>query len=421
MIDEIVSVLSQTIILFSLYFTCFWILVLLNTSKTNPKIKNYPSVTFLIPAYNEEEGIEKTIKSCLNVRYPGTKKIIVINDASKDRTLEIAKKYSNQVEIIDKKKNAGKASALNTGLKKVDTDFFAVVDADSEITHSSLIEAMKQFEREDEEKVGAVISKIMKPDKESGNMLETIQLIEYMMVGVMRFLSSSIQLLHLTPGVLSVYRTKLVKELGGFDPRNMTEDFELGVKVRKAGYLVVYSPDSLVKTETPSKFKVFLKQRIRWSRGFIQTHNKHSDIFFNRKYGLFGMYQFPMNVLGPIIYFLAIFAISFKVYKEIYEFIFKLIYTPDVINWFYLGSIHEFFLGLDPTVDFLIIISFLLFMVFFYSIIEFYGYNFFKHKPLKKFFAFILYIMAYNYIYIYVWIVSLKREIKKEDYSWGTK
>jgi cellulose synthase/poly-beta-1,6-N-acetylglucosamine synthase-like glycosyltransferase len=409
------------IIFVGLYFSIFYILVLLNSKQEKNKIKDYPSVSIAVPAYNEEEGIAKTIESILKLKYPVAIKCYVINDCSVDNTLKIAmkysKKYPDKIFVIDKKKNQGKAEAFNSALKIIKSDYVAVVDADYEVHKNSLMNLMAHFNREDGQEVGAVISK-MRPTNVSKNLLERIQVIEYMMVGLVRSLSAKLGLLHMTPGVLSVYNTKILKKVGGFDKNNMTEDFESAVRVRKAGYLVDYSYESDVYTTTPNKFGPFMKQRIRWSRGFIQTHKKHKDLFFNIKYGLYGMYQFPLNVIGPLLYFLAIFAISFKLYKELYEFIFKLINTPGTITWFSLDSFDDILLGIDPQIDFLILVSFVFFLLFILSSFKFYSYSM-KGQRVKNFFAFVVYIMFYNYIYIYVWIVSIYKEVKGEGYSWG--
>lgn len=419
-IASTISFLSKFIIFVSLYFAIYWFLLLLNVEKKFKNIRNYPSVSLLIPAYNEENGIEKTIKSCLNTKYPGILEIIVINDASKDKTIKIAKKFENKVIIIDKKINQGKAAAINDGLKKASGKIIGIVDADSEISSKAVKNCVSNFGIYDNQKVGAVISK-MKPINENANILERIQLIEYMLVSLIRYFFSFSRLLHTTPGVLSMYDAKVLKEIGGFDPKNLTEDFEVAVRLRKQGYLIGYSYDSPVYTNTPSDFKTFLKQRIRWSRGFIQTHKKHKDIFFNRKYGLFGLYQFPMNIIGPVIFFLAIFTISYNIYRKLYEIIFKLIYTPDLFEIFKFDSLKDFILTLNPKIDLPIFISFLLVLLVYYSIIKFYDYNFFKKSFFKKIIAFIIYLMVYNYIYIYVWIVSIIKEIKTEKYDWGTK
>jgi len=371
---EILFYLTKFILFFGLYFSFLWVLILLNSSSERKfNLKKYPNISLVIPAYNEEIGIEKTIKSCLALKYKGKIQIIVVNDCSTDKTFELANKYKDKITIINKKKNEGKAGAVNSGLKIAKYEYIGVIDADSEIATYSVENAIKYFYQKDKkEEVGAVISK-MKPTNESGNLLERIQLIEYMMVGLMRSMSASIRMLHLTPGVLSIYRKDILDKLGGFDYNNMTEDFEIGVRVRKLGYLIEYAHNSPVYTNTPSTFSIFLKQRIRWSRGFFQTHKKHSDIMFNKKYGMYGMYQFPMNILGPIIYFLAIYLISFKVYKELSKFFFKLINAPDTITWFSIDSVSEFikdlFLTIDPKIDFLITFSLICFSILVYGII----------------------------------------------------
>jgi len=419
--DEFVFYATKFILFFGLYFSFLWVLIMLNsTSRRDSMMKEFPDVSLIIPAYNEEDGIEKTIKSCLSLNYSGKLQIIVVNDCSIDDTLKVANKYKNRITIVDMKKNGGKAAAVNSGLKEVKYDFVGVIDADSRVSSKSVKNAIKLFFQVKEDEVGAVICK-MRPDNEDGSLLERIQLIEYMMVGLIRSMSASIRTLHLTPGVLSIYRMKILKKLGGFDKNNLTEDFEIGVRIRKAGYLVEYSHLSPVFTNTPNKFSIFLKQRIRWSRGFLQTHKKHKDIFFNMKHGLFGMYQFPLNVLGPILYFAAIYLISFKMYKEMYKFFFKLVYAPDTLTWFSFDSIADWYLTIDPKVDFLIGFSLLLFGVLIYGIIKFYDYNFFKKNTLKKVWALIFYVMIYNYVYIYVWIVSIVKELQNEKYDWGTK
>ena len=423
-IETIVSFLTQIIIFFGLYMSIFWILVLINsrTIIEKKKLKDivFPKISIIVPAYNEEDGIEKTIKSLLNLNYPNKVEIIIVNDASTDKTINKINKFSSKIKIIDKKKNAGKAAAINSGLKIAKGDFIGVVDADSEVSRNSLKNLIQHFYYEGGENIGAVISR-MKPTNESKNLLERIQLMEYMFVGLIRHLFSSLRVLHLTPGVLSVYRKDLLIKLGGFDKTNITEDFEVAVRVRKSGYLIKFARDSEVYTTTPNQFNIFLKQRIRWARGFIRTHLKHRDIFFKKKYGIFGIYQFPMNILSPFIYFLAIFAIVFNMYKMIYEFLFKLLNTPDVINWFTFTTINEIILTYNPKIGFLIFTSFTLMMLLIYSVFKIYNYNFFSKDTFKKIIAFIVYIMFFNYIYIYVWSVSIFKEMKREKYNWGTK
>ena len=423
--DSFVSLLTKFIIFFGLYLTIFWILVMLNDDSRRPrKQEKHPDVTILIPAYNEEKGVERTIRSVMELKYNGKIEVIVINDNSSDRTLEIAKKYKDKIRIIDLKKRSGKARALNIALKEVKTEFVAILDADSTITKSSLENGMSHFfSIDDPKKIGAVVSKLL-PENTTGTMLERIQHLEYMMVGLIRHLTSSLRLLDMTVGVLSIYRTKVIVDLKGFDENNLTEDFELGVRIRKSGYYVIFAKDALVYTKIPSSFHLLLKQRIRWARGFIQTHIKHRDVFFRKKYGFYGFYQFPMDIIAPLIFFAAIFTISYHIYKSLYEFFFKLIVTPAVISWFDFGTLQQFFLGMEIKTTLLLSFNLLLFLYLIYSFIQFYNNDYFRNFRKNKFrqiTALVLYILVFNYIYLYIWITSLLREIFRAKFSWGTK
>ena len=418
MIETIIKIIIFT----SLFIITFYVLALFKTEQKSKNIKKYPEVTILIPAYNEEEGIERTIKSALNLNYKGKLKITIIDDCSKDKTAQIAKKYTKyeNVELIQLKRNKGKAKAMNEALKKVNTEFFAVLDADSIIHPDSLKKAIRHFYLKREEPVGAVMSKL-RPENENKNFLERIQVIEYLVVGLIRALSASLRFLHIAPGVLSIYRTEVVKKIGGFDEKNLTEDFELGVRLKKNGYLIDYAYESLVYTKTPNKFKTIIKQRIRWFRGFFRTHLKHKDIYFNKKHGLFGFYEFPVTVLGLFLLYTAVMILSYNIYRAIFEFIFKLIYTPDLIVWFEFRTIQEYLLTANITLLLPIFILILITLFIIRTTIKFYESDFFTKNLPKKIIALILYIMVYNYIYVYIIPRSLYLELRGRRYDWGTK
>ncbi len=410
--------ITNFLILLGVYFSVFWVLVLINKDEKKVNGVEFPEVTILIPVYNEEDSVKKTLDSCLKLSYPNNVRIIVIDDASTDRTPKILEKYLDKIEVIRNKKNLGKAGALNVGLRKVKTMYIAVVDADSTVSRSSLKNAVAEFSKYDN--LGAVICK-MRPINFSRNFLERLQVIEYLMAGFIRNLTSQLSLLHVTPGVLSVYKINVLKKVGGFDKNNLTEDYEVAVRIRKSGYLIGFSERSLVYTRVPSTFKRFIAQRIRWSRGFIQTHKKHRDVFFNKKYGLFGLYQFPMNVAGPILLYLASITITINIYKKAYEFLYKLVNTPDLINLFDFGSLRTFILKINPFIDFTVSFSLVVFLILLYESIKLYNFNFLKKNFFKMILALIIFIVGYNFIYVYIWFVSFIKELRKEGYDWGTK
>ena len=412
-----------TIIIFiSLYILSFYILALFKSQYNVKKLKKHPEVTIIMPAYNEEKGIARTINSCLKLRYEGKIKILVIDDASKDNTSKIVKKFLHHknIELLSLKKNKGKAAAMNEALKKVNTEYFAVLDADSIIDKDSLRNAMPHFFLKREEPIGAVMSKL-KPENENKNFLERIQVIEYLVVGLIRALSASLRFLHIAPGVLSIYKTKVIKKIGGFDPKNLTEDFELGVRLKKNGYLIEYAHESKVYTTTPNSIRNVIKQRIRWFRGFFRTHKKHKDIYFNKKHGLFGFYEFPLTVAGIFMLSIAIMILAYNIYRMIFEFLFKLIYTPDLIVWFEFRTLQEYILTMNLPILLPIAITILLLLFVIRTTIKFYETDFFNKGLFKKILAVILYIMVYNFIYAYIIPRSLYLEFSGKKYDWGTK
>ena len=107
------------------------------------------TTTILIPAYNEEKGIKKTIDSCLEQTIKPDK-IIVVNDGSTDNTLNILKSYGDRIKIINLKKNTGnKSKAQEIGLKHINTDIFITTDADTRLDSEYIKTILKKFKEED--------------------------------------------------------------------------------------------------------------------------------------------------------------------------------------------------------------------------------------------------------------------------------
>ncbi|MBN2112165.1 glycosyltransferase family 2 protein, partial [Candidatus Woesearchaeota archaeon] len=297
---------------FSLWLVLIWLQVMYLEEPKKHRCKETPLVTIAIAAYNEERTIEKTISSIAKADYPKDKiEIIVVNDGSRDRTAdvveELIKKYPDFGIKLISKPNGGKASAINRALEAAKGELFGVVDADSRISPNCMRMMAPYFA---EKNLGAVISRIKvdKPNK----LLERIQRFEYIMSNMIRKLMASIGTLALTPGVLSIYRTKLIRELGGFDENraNLTEDLEIAMRLKYNGYDVKMESESIVYTVVPKTIKGLWRQRIRWARGYIYNHVKYKDMFFSRKHSLFGVFQMPVNILVLILLIINVSIIS---------------------------------------------------------------------------------------------------------------
>ena len=127
--DLIIDVINTVFAFIGIYFTILFLDLFFTYKKRHfhlPEIKRIPSVSIIIPAYNEEETIGDTVKAVKNMIYPKKKEIIIVDDGSKDRTYEIAKKIKG-IKVLTKK-NGGKATALNFGLKHVKGEIVVCVD-----------------------------------------------------------------------------------------------------------------------------------------------------------------------------------------------------------------------------------------------------------------------------------------------------
>lgn len=394
---------------FALMISLFWIQVVYFREDNIRIKKDLPKVSIIIPAYNEGKTISNTINSILNLDYPKNKiEIIVVNDSSTDNTADIVKEFNDVKLINHKHRGLGKASALNAGLKNVTGDFFAVVDADSEIDKNSLKNIMGYFE---DDKTGSVISSIK--IKNPKNIYHHIQRLEYILSTFIRKLMSKIDTLHITPGVLSVYRTKIIKNLGGFDENNITEDLEIALRLRANNYSVKMSPNSITFTNVPSTFKQLWNQRIRWFRGFISNNIKYKDMFMNKKFGAMGWFQLPLNALTLMTVVTLFLLIGYELSTNIYELIFKIALLKE--NLFYsfnFPSIKDLLININIKLMFPLFVSFLL---------SFYLLNK-AHKSMNEKFIFnpalLLYFTVYPLLRTLHWIVAFYKEVVRTKRKW---
>ncbi|MEK6834999.1 MAG: glycosyltransferase family 2 protein [Nanoarchaeota archaeon] len=394
---------------FALLISLFWIQVMYFKESKIEIVNKFPKVSIIIPAYNEEKGIAKTIRSVLNLDYPRDKlEIIVVDDSSKDNTGKVAKGFKEIKLIYNNHRGLGKASALNEGLKHATGKFFAVIDADSEVEESSLKRIIDYFE---DERTGSVISsiKIRNPK----NIYQHIQRLEYILATFIRKLMSKIDTLHITPGVLSVYKTNLIRKLGGFDENNITEDLEIALRLRANNYSVKMSPDSITYTKIPSDFKELWNQRIRWFRGFISNNLKYKKMFMNKKYGAMGRFQLPLNALTFFTIIALFVVISYEIVTWIYNLIFKLILLKwNIIYTINFPSLKELLLSLDIKIYFPLTVSLLL---------SFYLLNK-AHKSMNEKLIFnpaiLIYFTVYPILRTLHWITAFYKEVIRTKRKW---
>lgn len=257
----------------------------------------YPSVSVIVPCYNEEKTAAATVKSILNLDYPRSKlSLILVDDGSKDGTWRALQKFRNHPQVrLLRKENGGKHTAVNLALEQVGTDLVGCLDADSFVTSEALKKIVPYF---NDEKVMAVTPsiKIYEPK----GLLQLIQKNEYSWSIFLRRMLSSLGALYVTPGPFSIFRTCVFRELGGYKKAHMTEDMEMAMRMQKHHYKIVNSHGAHVYTVAPAKLGALVKQRVRWTYGFLNNAFDYRSLFFNKQYGHFGMFIMPIATLSAV-------------------------------------------------------------------------------------------------------------------------
>ena len=261
-----------------------------------------PFVSIIVPAYNEEQVIESTIRSLLTSDYPHFE-IIVVDDGSGDRTSEIVSgKFGGEPLVqLFTVANAGKAAALNFGLRHVKGDVIVALDADTQFPPETIRALARRFV---DPRIGAVAG-----NAKVGNRLNIVtrwQALEYITSQNMdRRAFASLNCITVVPGAVGAWRRELIEQCGGFSNATLAEDQDLTLLIRKLGYKIGYEEAAIAWTEAPDRLGTLARQRFRWAFGTLQCLWKHRDALFRPRYGTLGLVGMPnvwiFQVLFPLI------------------------------------------------------------------------------------------------------------------------
>lgn len=362
------SIVFYILVFLSVYVQLFFLITFLENRKKivvrkgTTKLTKYPKVTIIVPCWNEEKTIYKTVRSILDLNYPKEKiSIFLINDGSTDGTFKVIerfRKYSN-IKIFHKE-NGGKYTALNLGLEHLETDFFGCLDADSIADPESLVRIMGYFEKDS--KVMAVSPSIMAFN--SKNIIQNAQKAEYHMSVYIKKMLGFLGAIHVTPGPLTIFRKKVFNDLGPYRHAHNTEDMEIAYRMQKHHYKIEQCNDAYVYTNTPKTIKKLYKQRLRWIYGFINNTIDYKGMFLKKKYGNFSLFTMPLNLLS-------VFAVVFLFSKTIYEFvnfIIKKIIEYKIVGFSFSTKINSF----DPffiNTQSLLFVGIVLYLLIIFSIL----------------------------------------------------
>ena len=278
---EVISTINTTIIL--VIMVQFYIAIVFGLKKIRepPPLKEWPFVSIIIPAYNEESVLPRSIEANQSLDYPYDKlELIYVYEAKgTDRTEEILVDYaSNDSRIKPLMRNAhngGKAAATNYGIKHSRGDIIVCFDADHSLDASSLKRAVRRLM--ENPKVMCVKGRYRTINKDEGLLAK--------LSGIERDVSDRIiQYGHDVFGGFSCmggnafFKRKVFDELGYFDERTLTEDVDFSLKIHEAGYELRVDPSVFSWEESPASLTQWWHQRKRWSRGWIQSARKHIGV-----------------------------------------------------------------------------------------------------------------------------------------------
>jgi cellulose synthase/poly-beta-1,6-N-acetylglucosamine synthase-like glycosyltransferase len=304
-------------------------------------------ISILVPAYNEEATIAASVRSLLQLNYPDFE-VIVINDGSKDKTLQtllqefamvpFPEAYRKSVRVkpvrgiyrstvypnlrlIDKD-NGGKADSLNAGINASRCPLFCAVDADSILEPDSLTRVVLPFFEDPTTIASGGTIRLANGCTVTGGFLTSVdlptnwvarlQIVEYLRAFLFGRLGwSPLNAVLVISGAFGVFRKDRVIEAGGYRTDTLGEDMELVVRLhaihrsKRRPYRIVFVPDPICWTEAPESLRILKSQRIRWQRGLAESLMLNLDLLCHPRGGLAGWFAFPFMAIfewfGPFI------------------------------------------------------------------------------------------------------------------------
>ena len=365
-----------------------------------------PRIAVLIPAYNEEKVIVRTIRSVMMSTYKNMR-IIVIDDGSKDKTAEVARAaYLPDIEsgrlVVVTKENAGKAEALNYALQHyVDEEIYVGIDADTVIAHDAVARLVPHFA---DPKIGAVAGNAKVGNRV--NLWTRWQALEY--ITSQNFERRALDLFNVVvvvPGAIGAWRLQPVKEAGGYHSNTVAEDADLTMILLEKGYHVIYEDQALAFTEAPINANGLMRQRFRWSFGIMQAVFKHLGAFRTR--AAMGFFALP-NI------------IVFQIMLPLVSPLIDLMFVASVFRWLYDRHFHPESASSASFIK--LLVYFLAFMIIDFSASAL-AFMLERKHPASKGDAWLLlhiWIQRFSYrqVFSLVLFKTVKRVIDGRPFSW---
>lgn len=284
----VIKIIPNFLFWFPVITSIFWTISAIHFYNTKEKKeykideKSLPPVTIIIAAHNEEKFIKDTLEALKNLNYPKYD-VIVVDDASKDKTPKIVEEYLKfeNFHFIKLNKNVGKAMAVNIGVLHSKTDLVVVIDADTILDKDSLKYVAHHFKKIP--RLAAVTGNPRVLNRT--NILTYIQTAEFSsIISLLKRSQRSIGRIFTVSGAFTTYNKNVLKEVGCFSHLTATEDIDITWRIEKNFYNVFYEPKAIAWIRVPESLKELIRQRKRWALGGWHMLRIHFDILFNFKY-----------------------------------------------------------------------------------------------------------------------------------------
>jgi cellulose synthase/poly-beta-1,6-N-acetylglucosamine synthase-like glycosyltransferase/peptidoglycan/xylan/chitin deacetylase (PgdA/CDA1 family) len=374
--------------------------------RKNPGGPDYaPRVAVLIPAYNEEKVIVRTIRSVTMSNYKNIR-VIVIDDGSTDNTYRVAVDAypadiaSGRLTVLTKP-NGGKADALNFGLERTNEQVYIGIDADGVIAHDAITNLVAHFA---DPKIGAVAGNAKVGNRV--NLWTRWQALEY--ITSQNFERRALDLFDVVmvvPGAIGAWRTAAVKQGGGYHTNTVAEDADLTMNLLEQGYWVIYEDRALAFTEAPVNINGLMRQRFRWSFGILQAIFKHRGTIAKRR--AMGLFALPNTLV-------------FQILLPLFSPFIDVMFFAGIINFFYDKHFHPE--AASPASLYKLLTFFLAFLIIDFATSAL-AFSLERKHPASKGDAWLLFHIwiqrfTYRQVFSIVLFKTIKRAIDGKPFNW---
>ncbi len=407
------QLLIYVICFFGLYTSIFFLITIYENRNNKKPTKNrrFPKVAVIVPVFNEESTVMKTLQSLFKLQYPKSKlDIIVVDDNSTDKTWQILKNVNDpRLRVFRKPKDIpkGKHYSLNFALQKTDAEFAGALDADSLVNPNTLELIIRHFKNKE---VAAVTPsmKIYKPH----TFLGRVQSMEYLIGLFLRKAFTFIGSQHVTPGPFTIYRKSFFEKYGYYRKAHNTEDIEIALRIQKHNKIIDYAPDAYVYTMELESFKSLYKQRLRWYHGFICNLIDYRCLF-GKKHGNLGMFVLPSALVSVA---LVIASLGYAIYKT------GDLWIQHIKNFIALDFDIIRLFTFDPDLFFInttgvMVLSFVTLVLGLVVVVMAVRIG----KEQNVTFSYVLFALTYWFLFAFWWIAAILAKLFGREVRWGHK